>query len=253
MPTLPCRNDFFTAQLKIYTNEKPWIGKIYYDTKDFFTFYFFYYLNKLYLVLHPKTELTKAVFPKMFSRKFIEEKLGEKYFDMFSSSFKDLYKYNDSTIKYIYEMKNKIKIPNNYIGVHIRRGDKITSKEMSNIKLNKYLNEILKKKIISTNVYIATDDISVVKYLENVLVKQGFNLFYNRFNDQRGFDEKNFNRSTKRKKYFNTLNTILDLDILIHSCFFIGTYTSNMSRVVPMYLGLNKCLSLDKDWDLLYR
>ena len=35
------------------------------------------------------------------------------------------------------------------------------------------------------------------------------------------------------------------MDILIHSSFFIGTYTSNVSRIVPLYVGFEKSLSLD--------
>lgn len=253
MPTLPCRNDFLTAQLKIYTTEKPWLGKIYYSPKEFFTFYFFYYSNKLYSMFHPNTELTKDVFPKMCSKQFVEERLGNRHFEMFSSAFKDIYKYSNSTKTYIDEMKEKIKIPNNYIGVHIRRGDKITTNEMNEIKIDKYIDEILKRKEISKNIYIATDDLSIIKYLQQLLTSQGFILYYNKDNEQYGFDENTFNRNSKRKKYFNTLNMMLDLDILIHSRYFIGTYTSNVSRVVPLYLGLDKCISLDSDWDLLYR
>ena len=43
---------------------------------------------------------------------------------------------------------------------------------------------------------------------------------------------------------------LLDMDILIHSSFFIGTYTSNVSRIVPLYVGFEKSLSLDDEWKL---
>ena len=38
-PTLACSNNPFSAQDKVYTNEKPWFGKIYYKPKEFFSFY----------------------------------------------------------------------------------------------------------------------------------------------------------------------------------------------------------------------
>ena len=34
------------------------------------------------------------------------------------------------------------------------------------------------------------------------------------------------------------------------STFFIGTYTSNVSRIVPLYVGFEKSLSLDDEWKL---
>ena len=54
----------------------------------------------------------------------------------------------------------------------------------------------------------------------------------------------------KKSRYIDTLNMLLDMDILIHSSFFIGTYTSNVSRIVPLYVGFEKSLSLDDEWKL---
>ncbi len=251
--TLTCRNDFFTAQLKIYSKEKPWIGKIYYNPKEFFTFYFYYCVNAVFTFFHPQTELTKEVFSKLYSTRFLQEELGDSCFEKYASTFKDLYRYNDKTIGRIRNMRDKLQIPDKYIGVHLRRGDKITSGEMDDIDGKVYIDEIRKRKEISHNVYIATDDISVISYLERELGEDGFCLFYNRTSNQKGFNENGFNSKTRQERYEDTLNVLLDMDVLIHASFFIGTYSSNLSRVVPLYLGLDKCISLDCQWNPLYR
>lgn len=251
--TLVCRNDFFTAQLKIYSKEKPWIGKIYYNPKEFFTFYFYYCANAIFIFFHPWTELTKDVFSKLYSTQFLQKELGEACFAKYASAFKSVYKYNDQTAERIRSMRDKLGIPDEYIGVHLRRGDKITSGEMGDIKIETYIDEIRKRKGICCNVYIATDDISVIPYLKRELNKDGFCLFYNKKSNQSGFDERFFNNKTKEERYEDTLNTLLDVDVLIHASFFIGTYSSNISRIIPLYLGLDKCISLDNQWDLLYR
>lgn len=251
--TLPCRNDFFTAQLKIYSQEKPWIGKIYYSPQEFFTFYLYHCANFIYTLFHPHTELSKDVFAKMTAAEFVEGTLGEGCFARFSSAFRELYRYNARTEAEITQRKRKLDLPQRYMGVHIRRGDKIVSGEMEEIGIGAYISEIEKRKDICRNVYIATDDFSSIPLLEEALLPQGFCLYYNEAGGKRGFDEKTFNGKAKEERYADTLDVLLDMDVLIHACFFIGTYSSNLSRVVPVYVGPDNCMSLDRPWDLLYR
>lgn len=251
--TLACRNDFFTAQLKIYSKEKPWIGKIYYNPKEFFTFYFYYYANFVYSLFHPHTELAKEVFAKMCSVKFVKGALGRDCLVRFSLAFRELYQYNARTEAEIARKKRRLGLPQRYMGVHIRRGDKIISGEMEKIDIGAYISEIEKRKYICRHVYIATDDLSSIQQLKEALLPKGFYLYYNEAGGQQGFDEKTFNGKGKDERYADTLNVLLDMDVLIHSCFFIGTYSSNLSRVVPIYLGMDNCISLDRPWDLLYR
>ena len=106
------------------------------------------------------------------------------------------------------------------------------------------------RSIFSRNVFIATDDGSVTDKLKSVLVAEGFNVYWNTAVTQTGFDESLFNTKDKKSRYIDTLNMLLDMDILIHSSFFIGTYTSNVSRIVPLYVGFEKSLSLDDEWKL---
>lgn len=246
-----CYNNYFSAQDKIYTKERPWIGKIYYKPKEFFSFYFSNIANSLYLLFHPHTLLTKDVFEKMRSEQFILNILGENAFNLMATSFRQMYLLNDKTQAHIRQKTNQLGLPDKYIGVHIRRGDKITSKEMQDIHLDNYVNTIIKYKDISSNVYIATDDTNIINDLKRKLCPHGFIVLYNYMNKSTGFIEASFNDSPKQIRYEETLNVLLDMEVLIHSKFFIGTYTSNLSRVVPFFLGLDKCVSLDNDWNII--
>lgn len=250
-PTLNCSNNPFSAQDKVYTNEKPWIGKIYYKPKEFFTFYYRLFLNNLYHIVFPHYLLTKDIFEDMRSKEFIYDILGKDAFSSMASSFKQMYILNKSTRNHLKQRIDGLSLPVDYIGVHIRRGDKITSKEMEKMDLDLYINTIIKYKDISKNVYIATDDTSIINEINEKLCLHGFNIFYNSLNLSTGFNEAIFNHSSKQERREETLNVLLDMEVLIHSEFFIGTYTSNLSRVVPFFLGFNKCISLDNDWNII--
>ena len=250
-PTLDYSNNPFSAQDKVYSNEKPWIGKIYYKPKEFFSFYYRLILNYIYRILYPHHLLTKDIFEDMRSKEFIHDILGKDAFNLMAFTFKQMYVLNHNTKDYLSNRRNDLKLPNDYIGVHIRRGDKITSKEMEEIRLDKYVNTIINYKKISSNVFIATDDTSIINDVKEKLHPHGFNIFYNIQNQSTGFNETIFNHASKQTRRKETINVLLDMDVLIHSKFFIGTYTSNLSRVVPFFLGLDKCISLDNDWNII--
>ncbi len=250
-PTLECSNNPLPAQDKVYSNEKPWIGKVYYNPHAFFSYYIRLFLNKLYLILHPTHLLTREIFNGMRSVEFIHDALGKDAFNLMAISFKQMYIINNETKLLIRERTVSLELPDSYIGVHIRRGDKITSQEMQNIHLDKYVNAMVAYKNISPNVYIATDDISIISYIKKRTENQNITIYYNFLNHSQGFNEQNFNHSSLKTRKEDTLNVLLDMDILIHSKFFIGTYTSNLSRVVPFFIGPDKCLSLDNDWNII--
>lgn len=247
-PTISCCNHLMSSQYKIYTKERIWWGNIYYNPYAFFRYYTFYLMNRMFLCFHPKTELSDSVFAKMRSKEIREGRGG--VINDYSRILKKILHFNIDTINYIRNKKQQMGLPEIYIGIHIRRGDKITSGEMAEIGLIKYIDAIRKKENLSRNIYIATDDISVMDSLNEILVPEGFYLFFNNSVVQTGFDEFAFNNKDKRGRYVDTLNMLLDMDILIHSTFFIGTYSSNVSRVVPLYIGFDNCLSLDENWKI---
>lgn len=248
LSTLPCVNSIMSSQINVYKG-KMWFGNIYYKPRKFFQYYFSFALNCLYLFFHPDTALGDEVFLNMRTKEFIEDKLDNAAISL-SDAMKSIMQYNEFTNSYVESCKKSLNLPEHYMGVHIRRGDKITEQEMESIDLQKYLDAIIANKLKASSVYIATDDISVIPFFQKGLAIHGIDVYCNNNISQNGFDEAKFNTKNKEDRYNDTLNTLFDMDVLIHSTFFIGTYSSNVSRIVPLYIGFDNSISLDVEWNL---
>ena len=244
-------HSILTYQEKIYNNEKPWIGKIYYNPSAFWGYWRERLYNKIFKFVNPTALLSKESFQRMHSGDFLSQYSEGELLNAVSNSFKKFYKYNALTQNSISEKKQYINIPDNYISVHIRRGDKIVTGEMEDINLNIYVDAIRKYRYISNNIYIATDDVTVISYISKKLSDTDIKIYYNKDNKLKGFDEKTYNLKSDSVRRDEVLNMLFDMDMMINSSFFIGTFSSNVGCVVAMYLGLDKCHSIDVSWKIV--
>ena len=244
-------HSILTYQEKIYNNEKPWIGKIYYNPSAFWGYWRERLYNKIFKFFNPTALLSKESFQRMHSGDFLSQYSEGELLNAVSNSFKKFYKYNALTQNSISEKKQYINIPDNYISVHIRRGDKIVTGEMEDIDLNIYADTIRKYSYISNNIYIATDDVTVISYISKKMSDIDTNIYYNKEDKLKGFDEKTYNLKSDSVRRDEVLNMLFDMDMMINSSFFIGTFSSNVGCVVAMYLGLDKCHSIDVSWKIV--
>ena len=244
-------HSILTYQEKIYNNEKPWIGKIYYNPSAFWGYWRERLYNKIFKFFNPTALLSKESFQRMHSGDFLSQYSEGELLNAVSNSFKKFYNYNALTQNSISEKKQYINIPDNYISVHIRRGDKIVTGEMEDIDLNIYADTIRKYSYISNNIYIATDDVTVISYISKKLSDIDTKIYYNKENKLKGFDEKTYNLKSDSVRRDEVLNMLFDMDMMINSSFFIGTFSSNVGCVVAMYLGLDKCHSIDVSWKIV--
>ena len=244
-------HSILTYQEKIYNNEKPWIGKIYYNPSAFWGYWRERLYNKIFKFFSPTALLSKESFQRMHSGDFLSQYSEGELLNAVSNSFKKFYNYNALTQNNISEKKQYINIPDNYISIHIRRGDKIVTGEMEDISLNIYVDAIRKYSYISNNIYIATDDVTVISYISKKLSDIDIKIYYNKENKLKGFDEKTYNLKSDSVRRDEVLNMLFDMDMMINSSFFIGTFSSNVGCVVAMYLGLDKCHSIDVSWKIV--
>ena len=244
-------HSILTYQEKIYNNEKPWIGKIYYNPSAFWGYWRERLYNKIFKFFNPTALLSKESFQRMHSGDFLSQYSEGELLNAVSNSFKKFYKYNALTQNSISEKKQYINIPDNYISIHIRRGDKIVTGEMEDISLNIYVDAIRKYSYINNNIYIATDDVTVISYISKKLSDIDIKIYYNKENKLKGFDEKTYNLKSDSVRRDEVLNMLFDMDMMINSSFFIGTFSSNVGCVVAMYLGLDKCQSIDVSWKIV--
>lgn len=167
----------------------------------------------------------------MRSSQFINSFDNTTWINMYSNLLKHFYQYNKQLNALIKTRINEIILPAKYIGVHIRKGDKIKEHDIQNI-------------------YIATDDISIIPQIKKLLPT--YNIFYNHSVSQTGFCEKEFNKKTKNEKVNDVINVLIDVEILKSANYFIGTFSSNLSQIIPCFIKLDKCTSIDIDWHPIF-
>lgn len=253
LPSYKESHSLLTLQDKIYTREKTWFGKIYYNPSEFWRYWTLWTLNHLYTLLHPSTLLSKEVYARMTSQEFLAHFTDEELASHLSDSFRSFYRYNKEVQDEIQRRKDRLSLNAPYIALHVRRGDKITSGEMQDLALETYIHHLRDKLDISRHIYIATDDVDVITYFEARLSDTDVQLYYNTENNQKGFDEKTFNAKGVNAVRDDMLNMLFDMEMLIHASYFIGTYSSNIGRIIPLYLGFDKCHSVDEPWNVTYR
>lgn len=252
-PTLNCTNQFVSSQLYFNgSNHQITLRGLYYNPFRELNHLMQCNINYLYKK-STKNLLTDDIVSLMRDPNFVYSMGTNDYWlNEFSNKLSQIYKYNDILESDINNYKAAIGISKlNYIGVHIRRGDKIKSKEMNDIQLDVYIQAILKKNHISKNVYIATDDISIIDEMKIKLGNE-YNIYYNLFLNSQGFDESKFNKMNRSQSNTITKLAILDVDILSNSTHFIGTYSSNLSRIIPCFKGLSSCESIDIPWNPIF-
>lgn len=147
---------------------------------------------------------------------------------------------------------NKIKalnIPKKYICLHIRRGDKLREIE-GNVFANvsEYI-ELAKNKSSVIDYFVMTDDVRVVAELEN---KYKNYRFYTLSDTQIGFKIETFNDSSKQFRYDSTIALLADIEIAKKSDMFVGTYTSNIFRLVSLFKEWSQMQAIDCKYDQLF-
>ncbi len=130
-----------------------------------------------------------------------------------------------------------------YIALFGRRGDKII--ETQPIYTTDYIFEIEKHSNITTNLFVATDDIELIYELREKM-KSYWNIFSFTTEDERGYINYAFNKMSKTERKEKVEKMFFNLHILSKASIFIGTATSNSYHIVALERGFKNCRSLDK-------
>jgi hypothetical protein len=128
---------------------------------------------------------------------------------------------------------SRLDIRNFDMGIHIRTGDKITSGEMANISLEKYLEEI--KKIIPIgSIYVMTDSSLVVPRLKTLTDSFTFYSLPPPIKSATGHDQKEFNKRSVNDKMASYYHFLTELHIMQRCPFILCTFSSNIGRFLYM-------------------
>lgn len=233
----PCvkeRNDILSAQMVRGRSFTLSLHSLFYLTVSI--------LNKVFQLFHRNVIWGADVYGSFRETSYLQHINADKFF----SELKVVLQLNDALQNEFQEKMSQMDLNVSFLGVHIRRGDKITTGEMDNIPLSRYIDAI--RETSYKHVYIATDDYHSVEFIKENLQPLGYVICYNPDLSASGFSEGSFNHSAKAARYKETCTLLFDICMLFRASYFIGTYSSNLSRVIPCVLGFKNCESLDNDW-----
>lgn len=156
---------------------------------------------------------------------------------------KMIYRLNPELLKAIAEKDFDSTQP--YISIHIRRGDKITTNEAQMIEIENYVESIKKLDINIRNIFIATDDYSTVESFRRLCPDWNIITFCQQA--EHGHEQSIFNQKRGLEKKNVMIDLLTDIHYLSNATYFVGTYSSNIGRLVALNLGQERCFSLDED------
>lgn len=135
-----------------------------------------------------------------------------------------------------------------YVGLHIRRGDKMT--ETKPVLLSVYIHAvtILASKN-DTPVFVATDDGTVLPSLRKLMPGRKV-LSLAGVEKRHGHLQKHVNARYLNRNYQHVVELIAEIEALRHATWFVGTFSSNLARLVHVlrYQHLDTSVSLDDRW-----
>lgn len=157
-----------------------------------------------------------------------------------------VYRFNNRYTSIINVFIRDLKLPNDYISLHVRAGDKITERNL--IVPQKYLE---KAKLHSDchNIFVATDDYRVFEQLRDN--NPDYTFYTSTSPEDKGNDTDKFFTTSQDNIRRNLIEMFASIEIFLNSQLFVGTYSSNPGMFVGM-LSDDKMIGMDYDnWLIL--
>lgn len=152
-----------------------------------------------------------------------------------------VYRFNTKYTAIIDKFIENLKLPNDYISLHVRAGDKVTERKL--ITPQAYLE---KAKIHSNchNIFVATDDYRIFEQLRDDNPEYTF--YTSTSPEDRGNNTRSLFKSSQENIRRNLVEMFSSVEVFLKSTLFIGTYSSNPGLFVGM-LNEDKMIGLDFD------
>ena len=157
-----------------------------------------------------------------------------------------VYRFNSKYTSIIDKFIKELNLPNNYISLHVRAGDKITERDL--IKPQNYIE---KAKSLSNchNIFVATDDYRVFEELRDNNPEYTF--FTSTSPEDKGNNTELFFTTSQENIRRNLIEMFASIEIFLRSELFIGTYSSNPGLFVGMLID-EKMIGMDYEkWLIL--
>lgn len=141
----------------------------------------------------------------------------------------------------------KAGLPNNYLAVHIRAGDKI--KEYEGSPLAAYM-EKLQSLSDLREVLVMTDDYRIFEQLTTDYPEWNFQTLESP--KQQGYQHRKNKRKTAIEKRIGTIGFFAGIELAASADHFVGTFSSNIGKYLGMRMNPKRCHAIDFDqWSML--
>lgn len=180
--------------------------------------------------------LTKDFFTEFTSRKFWESDLKWELFDMDGTVYPEIHKirmftlrYNKPTYKEINELIMSIKLPEEYISIQIRGGDKISEyKKLYNA--NDCMEIMENSGIEIKNLFIFTDDYRNVEIIKER--HKDWNVYTLTHQNEQGYNNDVFQKQSWDVKRRNLIKLFAMVEICIESKLHFGCEQASVDNII---------------------
>jgi len=150
------------------------------------------------------------------------------------------WRYNEKTQLEVDNYKKKNSLPEKYIGLHIRGGDK--SEEADLLESDIYMKKAEALSDIR-DTFVLTDDYTIIEKLKQSYPEWNFYTLCDV--DERGYFHNKFLEESVGMKRDKLIKLFASMDILAGSSLFIGTFSSNPGMYLGMRMKQNKAYAVD--------
>lgn len=150
------------------------------------------------------------------------------------------WKYNTQTAEEVNQLQKSITLPSEYIGFHIRGGDKFSEYELQTVE--EYIN-LAETRTAIKNVFVLTDDYTVIENLEKKYPLWNFYTLCNK--NERGYFHKEFLKKNKAEIRAAHIKLFASMDLLAGAELFVGTFSSNPGMYLGMRMDEGKSIGVD--------
>lgn len=206
--------------------------------------------HKTYKILNKDTVLTYQLWPNFFCPAFENEtfdipELGihGRLKEAAQVIVNMIYRPNYMLQNHITKTRKSLKLPEKYAAINVRRGDKNT--EFDFVETNTFI-EAIKKQTTLKDIFIFTDDFSVIEELKKNQEIANFKLFYLVDEDERGYVHSNFIHLSFKEKKERLLKMFTSVEIMNNAEISFGSYTNNPGFFLGMRMPEGKFVSLQK-------
>ena len=205
----------------------------------------------LFKLRHQQISLTHDLWFKYRDWSFAKQKFGERSLDLQEAAgelVKQTWRYNEATQKEITARINSLNLPDQYLGLHIRGGDKFIEAKL--MEINSYIDKIESLSDIKS-IFLLTDDYRVVDSLR--ALRPAWDIYTFCRAEERGYFHDQFEKVNSEQRKEDHLKLFSSIEVLANAAFFVGTYTSNPGMYLGMRMGKDRCFGVDApEWLLMW-